>query len=184
MKFARLLLPLFALLVAAAPRPVTLEEHYDDPAGRFALSYPARWTANASGRGSLTVFTAPLEYRQDVFQETVGVGVETYADGKAPTLAEARSALARQMRARGATMGDSDGRTTLAGRKAHRFTWLLRSNGLRLSVVQLLAVDGNRLFVLTFTTQTGHEHIYRDPEQAMLDSFAIDPPPPTTRSAE
>ena len=168
-------------LAAAAPREAKLPEHYRDPAGRFAADYPSRWTVGATDKGALTVLTSPPEYKGDAFQETVGVGVERYADGKAPTPAEARSALARQMRARGAILTDSDGRAKLAGRDAHRFTWILDANGLRLTVVQLLTLDKNRLFVVTFTTQSGHEHIYRNPEQAMLDSFQIDPPAPATR---
>ena len=178
-----LILALLLSLVAAAPDAAKLGEHYDDPAGRFAVDYPARWTARAGDKGGLTVLTSPAEYKGDAFLETVAVGVETYADDKAPTLAAARSAVARRMKTRGAVLSDSDGRVTLAGRAAHRFAWILDSNGVRATVVQFLALDRGRLFVVTFTTQSGHEHIYRKSAQPMLDSFAIDPEPATTRPA-
>ena len=184
MKRTLAILVLLLSLAAAAPEATKLDEHYDDPAGRFAVDYPARWTARAGDKGSLTVLTSPPEYKSDAFLETVSVGVETYADGKVPTLAAARSAVARRMKARGAVLTDSDARRTLAGRTAHRFAWILDANGVRATVVQFLALDADRLFVVTFTTQSGHEHIYRDPEQAMLDSFAVDPAPATTRPAE
>ena len=177
-------LAILALLATVAATSATLGEHYDDPAGRFAVDYPARWTARAGDKGSLTVLTSPPEYKSDAFLETVSVGVETYADGKAPTLAAARAAVARRMKARGAVLTDSDARRTLAGRPAHRFAWILDANGVRATVVQFLVLDRGRLFVLTFTTQSGHEHIYRGPEQAMLDSFEIDPERATTRPAE
>ena len=182
MRPRRYILALLLLTLAAAPKDPVVR--YLDAGGAFALSYPARWTPQPTRDPTLTAFAAPAEYRDDAFQETVSVRVQAYPDGKVPTPAEARAALREQMEARGATLGDSDGRATLAGRPAHRYTWAVDANGLRLTMVQLLAVDRGRLFVVTFTTQRGHEHIYRKAAEAMLAAFEIDPNPPATRPSD
>ena len=111
------------LTAALAPAPAKSGGRFVDPDGRFTLVYPARWRQRDVSDRAVTAFVAPLEYRRDVFQETASVRVQTYPDGQAPTLAEARAALRREMEARNATLCDSDGRSKLSGRPAHRYTW-------------------------------------------------------------
>lgn len=177
---SRLLLALLAIsLLGFQARQAQPQEHRNDEQ-RWKVKVPADWEVQKGADESQTLLVAPQEGELDIFRENVAVLVRRQ-EAKV-SLKEAREATKREMEAAGAKLIDSDDKATLAGRDAHRFVWLLELGGFNLGLTQMVTVEADRVYLLTFSVEVGHQHRYANVATAIGNSFEILPHPTTQPS--
>lgn len=160
--------------VTNAPR-VPAGPRFDDAAGRFTLVPPADWTVDTSGaQGTSVVFRDPelTSSEVGVFSANVHVRVEAADADMATTIGTSRQELL------GLADYDStvDEPFTLAdGTPAYMFggTFTDRASDFRLRNLQLLAVSGGSMIVVTGTALVGTWSDYASTFDATLRTLTV-----------
>ncbi len=149
----------------------TLSERYEHKDHGYVVRYPANYEQMDGGDDATKLFAAPSEGELDVFRENLSVMVRSY-DRDVP-LEEARTALKKEMEARGAKLKEESDQVKLSKQAAHRVSWSLNLGGFDLVLEQLVTTVRNRVYVVTFTYEDGAEQRHRAVANAMADAFEI-----------
>jgi hypothetical protein len=129
---------------------------YTSRADGLRVSYPQDWVPQERFMGTVVAFFSPLDGRSDVFSENVNlvtdrldrpVTVEQYTNASLRPLAQVIAGFELI----------EEGEGTLAGRRARYIRFTGRQGGLDLSWLQLLAVEGERALVLSYTGADQYE---------------------------
>jgi hypothetical protein len=168
-----LLLVLPSLLAAAGQRQPAgaLPERFEHKEHGYIVRYPSNYEVMDGADAQTKVFSSPAEDELDVFRENLAVMVRSY-DREVP-LEEARTALKKEMEAKAATLTEESDKVKLGGLAAHRCTWSLKLGGFDLVLVQLVTTVRDRVYVVTFTFEAGHEARHQPVARAMVDAFEI-----------
>jgi len=150
---------------------VQLPERHEDKDKGYVVRYPADYDLQDGADASTKVFAAPEDGELDVFRENLAVMVRGY-DRDVP-LAEAVTALKKEMEAKAATLTEESDKVKLSGREAHRCTWSLKLAGFDLVLVQLVTTVRDRVYVVTYTFESGREARHQPAARAMVDAFEI-----------
>lgn len=168
-----LLLVLPSLLAATGQRqPVAaLPERFEHKNQGYVVRYPADYELMDGADAQTRIFSSPAEDELDVFRENLAVMVRGY-DREVP-LEEARMALKKEMEAKSATLIEESDKVKLGGLAAHRCTWSMKLGGFDLVLVQLVTTVRDRVYVVTFTFESGREARHQPVARAMVDAFEI-----------
>ena len=148
---------------------------YENKEFGFRLSYPANWILyNKPEGGAEVVVTSPIE-SLDQFVENVSVDAQTL---DRPTTLSAYSEKARhqlEITLEGAIKVVSTGSTSLSGLPAFRYIYEgnMVPGGDPIRFMHVWTVQGNRAYIITYTSQkSSYSKYFRDVD-GMIRSFKI-----------
>ncbi len=148
---------------------------YEHPTYRFTLKVPRTWKTETSGvMGAQAVFLAPEE--DPIFRASANIVVQA-KDPRRPSLKDEVGLSLRQLQLllngyrllseAPARLGNLDAYELRGSYRAAEGERLIRT---------LIAFDGSRIFVFTFTCREEREAAFQDVVKRMIASFRSPPP--------
>lgn len=169
MRFGRVtgIIVLF-LLIGALAVPVAAATTYTDPQQRFSFTVPDGYTPTTAQ------LTAPV-IAGFVASSPAGANFTVQARDATQTLDAATAEFQKRYATGADSQSGPNGITalTLGGQPAQQFDYFTNAQGSRFHILQVVAINGKALYILTFTAQEGDYSALIGQTGSVLSSFAF-----------
>lgn len=157
---------------APDPTPIEGAKLYTSTAAGFTVSYPQEWQSQEGVEGAVVAFRSPQEGTKDRFRDNVTILTQSVPEGS--TLEQYTAASLNQLE--GTVEGYkllSEGVGFLGANQGHTLVYEAEYKGTFLQLQATYVMDGETVYLVTYTANRGSFDAYETDAETVFDSFTL-----------